>query len=396
MKTKSVYLDYAATTPVDDAVLRAMLPYFSQTFGNANSAHAYGASAALAVDTARRKIADCIGAKPNEIYFTSGGTEADNWAVLGAVHAENARGKHLIVSAVEHAAVLSSCRRLEKEGYTVTYLPVDEHGAVCVDDLRATLRDDTVLVSVMTANNEVGTLQPVKALAQAAHERGVPFHTDAVQAAGSIPIDVNGSGADMLSLSAHKFYGPKGVGVLYIRNGVWPASLLTGGHQERMRRGGTVNVPGAVGMAEALCAATERLTEHAAQVRALRDAFAARICREIDGVKLYGVGAPQLPQHVCASFAGVEKEALLFTLDLHGVACSAGAACASGSLEPSHVLSAMGVPPDEARGAVRFSLGKYTTQEDIDYAAMALQKSVAKLRETTTLFAERTDNIYNV
>ena len=389
---KRIYFDHAATTPVDPRVLDKMLPYFTQKFGNPNSQHAFGRETVCAVDDARDEIAACIGAKPSEIYFTSGGTEADNWALRGAAHALANRGRHLIVSAVEHPAMIATAKELAKKGFEVTFAEVDEYGAVDLEKLEKAIRPDTVFVGVMTANNEVGTIRPVKELAALPKRKGTVFYAVAVQAAGAIPLNVKEIGADMLSFSAHKFYGPKGIGVLYIRSGLKIEKLVSGGHQERSMRGGTTNVPAVVGMAEALRIATQNLDENAAYVSAIRDRFIHRVLREIPYVKLNGHPEKRLPANANFSFRYIEGESLLFSLDLKGIAVSSGSACSSGSLEPSHVLLAMGLPEGLAHGSIRFSFGKDNTPEEADYAVDALKEIVVKLRALSPLFPKELKN----
>lgn len=389
---KRIYLDHAATTGLDAAVLSKMAPYFSEIFGNANSQHSFGREAVGGVDEARDTIASLIGAKPNEIYFTSGGTEADNWAIRGAAHANRARGNHLIVSAVEHPAMLTTAKELEKEGFEVTLAPVDEFGTVDVGQLEKSIRPETIFIGVMAANNEIGTLQPLAEISEIAQRRKILFFTDAVQAAGAIPLDVNAPRVDMMSISGHKFYGPKGVGALYIRSGVKTGRILTGGHQERGMRGGTTNVPGVVGMAEALRLAVAKLDENAAYVSSLRDRFIARVQKEIPFVKLNGHPENRLPSNANFSFRYVEGESLLFSLDLAGIAVSSGSACSSGSLEPSHVLLATGMSEGLAHGSLRFSFGKENTAEDVDYTVDKLKEIVVKLRNLSPLFPKDLKN----
>lgn len=389
---QNIYFDHAATTPVDPRVLEKMLPYFTDNFGNPNSQHAFGRRAVTAVDEARDTVAKCIGAKPSEIYFTSGGTESDNWAMRGAAHALANRGKHLIISAVEHPAMLSAAKELQREGFEVTLAPVDGYGVVDLAKLEEAIRPDTVFIGVMAANNEVGTLQPVKEIAALAKARGIAFFTDAVQAAGTLEVNVKELGADMLSLSGHKFYGPKGVGVLYVRSGLKLARLVAGGHQERGMRGGTTNVPGIVGLAEALRLSQEHLHENAAYVAGLRDRFVARVQREIPFVKYNGHPENRLPGNANFSFRYIEGESLLFSLDLAGIAVSSGSACSSGSLEPSHVLLAMGVPEGLAHGSIRFSFGRENTAGEVDYAVDRLKEIVVRLRALSPLFPKELKN----
>ena len=387
-----IYFDHAATTPVDARVQQKMLPYFSENFGNPNSQHWFGRRSVTAVDEARDLIASLIGAKPGEIYFTSGGTESDNWAIRGAAHAQAAKGKHLIVSAVEHPAMITTAKELEKEGFEVSFAPVDEYGRVDVQKLKALLRSDTTFVGVMTANNEVGTVQPIAEISALCKERGILFFTDAVQAAGALKIDVKDPAVDLLSFSAHKFYGPKGVGVLYIRSGLKMSKIITGGHQERTMRGGTTNVPAIVGMAEAFRLAQEEREKNAAYVSSLRDRFISRVLREIPYVKLNGHPQERLPANANFSFRYIEGESLLFSLDLAGIAVSSGSACSSGSLEPSHVLLAMGLPEGLAHGSVRFSFGKDNTPAQIDCAVDKLKEIVLKLRALSPLFPKELKN----
>ena len=389
---KRIYFDHAATTPVDPRVLEKMLPYFTQKFGNPNSQHAFGRETVCAVDDARDEIAACIGAKSSEIYFTSGGTEADNWALRGAAYSFANRGRHLIVSAVEHPAMIATAKELVKKGFEVTFAEVDEYGAVDLEKLEKAIRSDTVFVGVMTANNEVGTIQPVKEIAALCKAKGIVFFTDAVQAAGAIQLNVKEIGADMLSFSAHKFYGPKGIGVLYIRSGLKIEKLVSGGHQERSMRGGTTNVPAVVGMAEALRIATQSLDENAAYVSAIRDHFIHRVLREIPYVKLNGHPEKRLPANANFSFRYIEGESLLFSLDLKNIAVSSGSACSSGSLEPSHVLLAMGLPEGLAHGSIRFSFGKGNTMEEADYTVDALKEIVLRLRALSPLFPKELKN----
>ena len=386
------YFDHAATTPVDPRVLQKMLPYFTENFGNPNSQHACGRRAAAAVDEARDTVAALIGAKPSEIYFTSGGTESDNWALRGAAHANAERGKHLIVSAVEHPAMISTARELQKEGFEVTFAAVDEFGKVDLQKLKDSIRPDTTFIGVMTANNEIGTIQPLAEISALARERGITFFTDAVQAAGALKLNVKEPAVDMLSFSGHKFYGPKGVGVLYIRSGVRVGKIITGGHQERSMRGGTTNVPGIVGLAEAFRLANEEMAQNNAHVSAIRDRFIARVLREIPYVKLNGHPKDRLPNNANFSFRYIEGESLLFSLDLAGIAVSSGSACSSGSLEPSHVLLATGLPEGLAHGSIRFSFGKENTAEQIDIAVEQLKEIVVRLRNLSPLFPKELKN----
>lgn len=374
-----VYADHGATTPVDPRVVEAMLPYLSEEFGNASSLHAWGQRAREAVDAARECVARSIGASPAEVVFTSGATEADNFAVFGAALANESRGRHLVVSAVEHHAVLEPCRFLESRGYQVTYVPVDRAGRVDPDDVRRALRQDTVLVSVMHANNEIGTIQPVAEVGRAVRGRGILMHTDAAQTAGLIPVDVQALSVDLLSLSAHKRYGPKGVGALFVRKGAALSRVQHGGAHERKRRAGTENVPGIVGFGEALRLADDLKGAESARLRGLSDRLRGALAG-IPGVHLNGDPEDGLPGTVSASFEGTDSESLLIALDFRGVAASSGSACTSGSLEPSHVLQAIGLPPGLAGGTVRFSLGRFTTAAEVEYLADIMPEIVAGLR----------------
>ncbi|MFH1957176.1 MAG: cysteine desulfurase NifS [bacterium] len=381
-----IYLDHNATTPVDPRVVKAMTPYFRRDFGNASSLHSFGRSARKAVEEAREKIAGFLGASPGEIVFTSGGTESDNFAVKGAAFANGVKGKHIITSAIEHPAVLGTCKFLEKRGYRVTYLPVDEYGVVSMDELKKYIGDETVLVTVMHANNEVGTIQPVKEIGEIAKRNNVLFHTDAVQAAGKIPINVDDLKIDLLSLSGHKLYGPKGIGVIYIRKGTKLESIIHGGHHEKNSRAGTENVAGIVGFAKAVEIAGKEMSEENERLKKLRDKFVSGIMNSIKDVKLNGHPDRRLPNTADLSFKYIEGESIVLKLDLKGVAASSGSACASGSLEPSHVLSAMGIPPEIAQGSVRFSLGRCNTEKDIDFVVKELQKIVNVLRKMSPIY----------
>jgi cysteine desulfurase len=384
---RQVYLDHAATTPVDPLVLEAMLPYYTEHFGNPSSIHSYGREARKAVEAARAVIAREIGAAdPSEIIFTGSGSESDNMAVKGVASAYREKGDHIITSAIEHHAVFDSFQYLEKQGFKVTYLPVDAEGLVDPEELRKAITDRTILVSIMYANNEVGVIEPIKELAAIAREQGVLFHSDAVQAVGSIPVNVQDLGVDLLSLAAHKFYGPKAVGALYIRKGVKLPSLIHGGAQERNRRAGTENVAGIVGMAKALELASAQLAVHQPQITALRDYLIDEIAKRFKHVRLNGHRTRRLPGNVNFSFEYIEGESLLLNLDLKGIAASSGSACTSGSLEPSHVLLGMGICHEVAHGSLRLTLGKATTKADIDYLLEVLPEIVNKLRAMSPLY----------
>ena len=388
MTTKQIYLDHAATTPVREEVVAAMLPYFSEQFGNPSSIYALGQDASDAVASARETLAGVIGAQPREIFFTSGGTEADNWAIKGFMRANAHKGKHLITSAIEHHAVLHACEALEKEGFEVTYLPVDEHGLVSVEEFKAAIRPDTILASIMFANNEIGTIEPVAELAAAAHEAGIVFHTDAVQAFCHESIDVGALGIDMLSASSHKIYGPKGVGLLYVRKGIKLQNLLDGGQQEGGHRGSTENVPGIVGFAKAAeLAYAESAEEHARQ-QALRDHAIKRILAEIPSAKLNGSWEDRLANNVNFSFEFIEGEGMLLQMAARGICVSSGSACTSGSLDPSHVLLAIGLPHEIAHGSLRLTIGRSTTQEDLDFAIDSLKTTLSNLRMMSPLYED--------
>ncbi|HEX9532686.1 MAG TPA: cysteine desulfurase family protein [bacterium] len=362
---RRIYVDYGATTPTDPRVVVAMVPYFTEKFGNAGSIHAFGQEAREAVDRAREIVASAIGASPQEMVFTSGATEADNFAVLGAAWANESRGRHLITSSIEHHAVLEPCRFLEGRGFEVTYLPVDRTGWVDPDDVRRAIRPDTILISVMSANNEIGTLEPVAEIGRIARDRGILMHTDATQSVGIMPVHVDALCVDLLSLSAHKRYGPKGVGALYVRKGSKLTRVQSGGSQERNRRAGTENVPGIVGFGAALALALEVMDEEASQLRRLRDRLIDELTR-LDGAHLNGHRTDRLPGNINLSFEGADSESLLLALDFQGVAASSGSACTSGSLEPSHVLTAIGLRPEIAAGTVRLTLGRWTNSQDVD------------------------------
>lgn len=378
-------MDNAATTPVSPAVLEKMLPYFSECYGNANSIHSTGLDARKALNAARKKVATALNCNPEEVYFTSGGSESDNWALKGVAFANRKKGNHIITSAIEHHAILHTCEWLEKQGFEITYVPVDADGLVNPADVEAAITDKTILISIMAANNEIGTIEPIEEIAKIAHAHHVLFHTDAVQAIGAIPVDVRAIGCDLLSLSGHKFHGPKGVGALYIKQGTRIDNLIHGGAQERGRRASTENVAGIVGMAEAIELATANIPEKAARISALRDQL-------IDGltalpyVRLNGHRTKRLPGNVNVSVRFIEGESLLLRLDLAGVAASSGSACTSGSLDPSHVLLAIGLPHEIAHGSLRLSLSDTTTQEEVDYVLSVLPGIIEYLRDMSPLY----------
>ena len=378
---KSVYFDHAATTPVHPQVLEAMLPYLKEHYGNASSLHTPGQIAARAVEEARAKVAELINCDPREIIFTGSGTEADNFALKGIAEKLKSRGNHIITSAIEHHAIEMTCRYLEKRGFQVTYLPVDREGLVHPEDLKKALREETILVSIMHANNEVGTIQPIKELAEIAHERGILFHTDAVQTAGSIPVDVRELGVDLLSLSAHKFYGPKGVGALFLRKGVAIEPLIHGGGQERNLRAGTTNVPSIVGLGKAAELAKKELQQRMEHNLKLRERLIKGLEEKLSDYILTGHRTLRLPGNVSICVQYIEGESMLLLLNAEGFACSSGSACTSGSLEPSHVLIAMGIDPQLAQGSLRITLGRENTEEDVDRFLEVLPKIVERLRE---------------
>jgi cysteine desulfurase len=385
---ETVYMDHSATTPVRPEVVEAMLPYFGGKYGNASSVHHKGREAREAVEDARRTVAVHLGAAPDEIVFTSGGTESDNHAIRGVAAAAGERGRHIITSAIEHHAVLNTCKDLEKEGFEVTTLPVDEHGLVDPDDLRDAMRPDTILVTVMMANNEVGTIEPIAELAEVAAGHNVPLHTDAVQAVGKVPVDVEELGVDLLSLSGHKFYGPKGVGVLYIRSGTRIRPVQVGGHHEKGRRAGTENVPGIVGLARALELACAEMEGEGQRLRRLRDQLQEGLAGSLEDARLNGHPDRRLPHILNITFAYVEGESMLLSLDAAGVCVSTGSACTSGTLEPSHVLTAMGVPAEMAHGSLRFSLGRVNDEKDVEYVLEKLPPIVRRLREMSPITRE--------
>lgn len=383
---RKVYLDNAATTALSPRVLEAMLPYFTQYYGNPSSVHAFGREAKQGLDKARDQVAKALHCEPSEVIFTGCGTESDNTVLLGVAQRYGDKGKHIITTNVEHHAILHTCEYLEKQGYSVTYLPVDQDGLVTAEQVAAAIRPDTILVSIMFANNEVGTIMPIQEIGAVCKEKGVLFHTDAVQAVGHIPVDVQTMHIDMLSLSAHKFHGPKGVGALYCRKGIRLPSYIMGGAQERGRRAGTENVAGIVGLGAAIQLATERLEENRAKMTALRDRLMTGIQARISEVKLNGHPTNRLPNNVNFSFKYIEGESILLMLDMNGIAASSGSACTSGSLDPSHVLLALGLPHEIAHGSVRLTLGDETTEEDIDYTIDVLEKTVARLRAMSPLY----------
>ncbi len=387
MNQKIVYMDHAATTYTAPEVVEAMIPYFSEYCGNPSSVYSIGELSKSAIDNARKQTAAVLNAEPEEIFFTSGGTEADNWALKGVALANKRKGKHIITTKIEHHAITHSAEWLAEQGFEITYVGVDEYGMVSPAEIESAIRDDTILISVMYANNEVGTIQPIAEIGRIARMHGVLFHTDAVQAAGHIPIDVKAESIDLLSLSGHKFYGPKGVGALYIRKGVRIQNFIHGGAQERRRRAGTENVPGIVGLGAALVRAAEKIPEENARLLALR----ARLIEEllkIPAAKLNGHPEKRLPNNVNITFEYIEGESVLLFLNMKGICASTGSACNSASLEPSHVLTSMGVPAGSAHGSIRLTIGERTTEEDVEYVIKELTEIVKKLRSMSPLTPE--------
>ncbi len=383
-----VYMDNAATTRVIEPVFEAMKPYLCDIYGNPSSVHGFGREALTALDRARGQVAAALGAQSSEIYFTGCGTESDNWAIRGAAYARKDRGNHIITTQIEHHAVLHTCQQLEKEGFEVTYLPVDEFGLVHPEELEKALRPETTVVSIMYANNEIGTIEPIAELCRIARAHGALFHTDAVQAVGHVPIDVKALDVDMLSLSGHKLHAPKGVGALYIRKGLHIQRFMEGGAQERNQRAGTENVASIVAMGAAIELAVKHLTENVAKIAAMRDRLTRRILAEIPYTRLNGHPEKRLPGNVNVCFRFIEGEALLLSLDLMGIAGSSGSACTSGSLDPSHVLLAIGLPHEIAHGSLRLSLSEENTMEEVDYVVDALKKIVERLRAMSPLYDE--------
>ncbi|MDD5119899.1 MAG: cysteine desulfurase NifS [Candidatus Omnitrophica bacterium] len=383
---KKIYLDYAATTPTDPEVLTAMEPYFFDKFGNASSLHSYGQEAKKALEDSRQIVAESIGAKPEEVVFTSGGTESDNFALLGVAYALEKKGNHIITSVIEHHAISEPAKFLEKRGFKVTYLPVDKNGMVLCEDLKKAITKETILVSIMHANNEIGTLQPIAALAEIAKAKGVYFHTDAVQTFGHIPINVNEQNVDLLSISSHKFYGPKGVGAIYIRKGTRIETFMRGGDQERSRRASTHNIAGIVGCAKAVQLCQKNMKKEIGFQSALRDRLIKEIPAKIGEVRLNGHPTERLPNNVNFSISYIEGESMLLSLDMLGISVSTGSACTSSSLEPSHVLLAIGLDHATAHGSLRITLGRWTKESDIDYLLDKLPRVVQKLRAMSPLY----------
>ena len=386
---RNVYLDYSATTPVKEEVLKEMIPYFTEKFGNPSSLYDIGLESKDAITNAREQIAQLINAKPSEIYFTAGGTEADNWALLGASEKLKAKGNHIITTKVEHHAVLHSCEFLEKQGFYVTYLDIDKEGRIDLKDLESKITDKTILISIMLINNEIGTVEPVKEAAAIAKKHNILFHTDAVQALGNVPIDVKDMGIDMMSISAHKIYGPKGVGALYLRKGLKIENYMHGGGQENRKRAGTENLAGIVGFGKAAEISRLEFDRHVKHCSELRDYFKDRILSEIPDTMLNGTMDGRHPGNLSITFNYIEGEAILLLLNQYGISVSTGSACSSASLEPSHVLSALDVPVEMIHGTVRFTVGDFTTKEDIDYVTEKLKTIITKLREISSVNSKK-------
>jgi len=382
---RRIYLDYAATTPTHPEVVKAILPYLTDSFGNPSSIYSYGQEAKGAIEEARAKVADLIGARSEEIVFTSGGTEADNFALKGITFANESKGNHIITSSIEHHAIAETCKFLERRGFSITYLPVDEYGLVDPGDVKKAITGKTILISVMHANNEIGTIEPIAEIGKIAKEAGIYFHSDAVQTVGHIPVDVNELEMNLLSISAHKLYGPKGVGALYIRKGTKLASFMHGGEQERRRRASTENVPGIVGFGKAVELAQQEMNKEAERLTSLRDRLIKGILERIDHTRLNGHPIKRLPNNVNVSIDFVEGESMCLNLDLEGICVSTGSACSSPSLEPSHVLLAIGLPHEQAHGSLRLTVGKWTTDEDIERVLEVLPRIAAKLRAMSPL-----------
>ncbi len=387
--TKRIYVDNAATTKVSPEVLDAMLPYYTEHFGNPSSIYAEGRAVKTAVEAAREQVAKAIGADPKEIYFTGSGSEADNWAIRSAAMTLKNKGKHIITSAVEHHAVLHTCQDLEKQGFEVTYLPVDEFGMVSARDVKAAIKDTTILITIMFANNEIGTIMPISEIGKIAKEADVVFHTDAVQAIGMVPIDVKELNIDMLSLTGHKFHGPKGSGALYVRKGIKLNSFITGGAQERMRRAGTENVAGIVGLGKAIEMATANIEEKQKNLKTLRDAYIKKVLETVPYSRLNGHPTERLAGNANISFDFIEGEGLLLCLDMKGICASSGSACTSGSLDPSHVLLATGLKHEQAHGSLRVTFGEDNTLEDVDYIVSAVAEIVERLRMMSPLYENK-------
>lgn len=391
-----IYMDHAATTAVKEEVLQEMLPYFSQIYGNPSSIYSFGRDAKRAIEVARDKVAKVLGANPSEIFFTAGGSESDNWAVKGVAYANRKKGNHIITTAIEHHAVLDTCKYLEKNGFQITYLPVDEYGLITAQQVADAITEKTILITVMYANNEIGVIQPIQEIGKIAKEKGIYFHTDAVQAIGAIPVLISDLHVDFLSLAAHKFYGPKGIGALYIRRGVQLETFMHGGAQERNKRAGTENVPGIVGLGKAIEIAVNQLDSYSSHVQHLRDRLITEVMSKVPNVRLNGHPTKRLPGNVNFSIEYIEGESLLLSLDMKGIAASSGSACTSGSLDPSHVLLAIGLPHEIAHGSLRLTLGEENTDDDVDYCVEVIPGIVNRLREMSPLFLQTKGDLKNV
>ncbi len=389
---KLIYFDNAATTPVRKEVLDTILPYFSEHYGNASSVYSIARESKKAIDKAREQVANALGAEPAEIFFTAGGSESDNWALKGIAESMSSKGKHIITSVIEHHAILHTCEYLESKGFEVTYLPVDEYGKIRIEDLKAAIRPDTILISIMFANNEIGTIEPIAEIGKIAKEKGIYFHTDAVQAVGHVKIDVKEMNIDMLSLSGHKLGAPKGIGALYIRKGVKLKSFIHGGAQERGRRAGTENVPGIVGLGKAIEIAVNEMDEVTPKLIKMRDKLITELTSKISHTKLNGHPVDRLPGNVNLSFEFIEGESMLLFLDMNGICASSGSACTSGSLDPSHVLLSIGLPHEKAHGSLRLTLGHMNTEEEVDYIIEKLPPIVQRLRDMSPLYEEYIKN----
>ena len=386
---KNIYMDHNATTPVHPEVVEAMLPYYTEDYGNASSVHAFGRKARGAMEEAREKVSKLIGAQPREVIFTSGGTESDNAAIAGIAFENSKKGKHIITSLVEHHAVTNTCKHLETHGFRVSYLGVDRYGMIDPDDVRKAIADDTTLITIMYANNEIGAIEPLQEIGKIAKEKGIILHTDAVQAVGKIPVNVDELGVDLMSMSAHKLYGPKGIGVLYMRRGTRMEPLIRGGHHERNRRAGTSNVPSMVGFGKAAEIAISDMEEEGKRLWKLTEKLKAGLQAELEYVYANSHPTERLPNTMNLSFDFLEGESIVLNLDMKGVAVSTGSACTSGSLEPSHVLMALGLPPATAQGAIRFSLGRANTEADVDYVVAELPPIIKRLRAMSPLYADK-------
>lgn len=385
---KTIYVDNGATTKTDEEVIKAMLPYLSESYGNPSSIYKLGRENKKAVEEARDKVAKVLNCEPNEIYFTAGGSESDNTAIKGIAYQYRDKGNHIITSKIEHPAVLETCKKLEKEGFEVSYIGVDKNGILNLEELKKEIRSTTTLITVMFANNEIGTIEPIEEIGKIAKENDIIFHTDAVQAVGNVEIDVKKLNIDSLSLSGHKFYGPKGIGALYVRKGIKFDKFINGGHQERNKRAGTENVPGIVGMGKAIELAYEKLEKHNQKIKELRDYYVQQVKEKIPYIRINGDMEHRLSGNSNISFRFIEGEGLLLNLDLKGICASSGSACTSGSLDPSHVLLAIGLPHEIAHGSLRISIGKYNTKEEVDYLVESLVEIVGRLREMSPLWEE--------